>query len=148
MARGASLELRCGRCHSGPIFPTDRRARAELLGEIYVSPCRSWMTWSGHYADEAEQWRNRLPNPRQVGNGGSGTTWRPVPRDGVRHTCGPAGHAIALTEKELWGLVRALPDGASVLLLPATEPRQLQTSTPSTSGATANVAGLRAATGP
>ena len=120
MARGISLELRCGTCHSNSFFPVGGDGRGHLLGELYVSPNRTWMTWTGHYRQgrrDAE--RNQLPGPRQLRPAGPGTTWRAVPPEGVQHGCRTGRHRMVLTEAELWELVRRLPADATVLFLPA-----------------------------
>jgi hypothetical protein len=119
MARGISLEFRCGRCHSNPIFPASGRARGDILGELYVSPNRTWMAWSGQYRRGRDRERNLLPGPRQLGSATPGTTWRAVPREGVSHECRSGGHRIVLTEADLWKLVELLPPHATVLYLPA-----------------------------
>ena len=121
MARGISLELRCGMCHSTSPFPATGLGRGDFLGEIYVSPNRTWMTWSGPYRAGRDELRNRLPGPRQVQADGPGTTWRPVPRAGVQHECRTGAHRMALTEAQLWDLVRKLPSDATVLFLPPTQ---------------------------
>lgn len=121
-----SFELRCGSCHSTPSFPSGDRAREALLGELYVSPNFHWMAWTGPYRHAAEQINNVLPGPRRARPGDPGTTWRPVPREGIRHHCRAAGHHMALTESQLWTLVRAVSSTASILYLPATAPRHLR----------------------
>ena len=119
MARGISLDLRCDTCHSNSFFPTGGLGRGNLLGELYVSPNRTWMTWTGHYRQGRDAERNILPGPHQQQTAGPGTTWRPVPRDGVQHECRAGGHRMVLTEAQLWKLVRPLPADATVLYLPA-----------------------------
>lgn len=119
MARGIALELRCDTCHSNSLFPAGGRGRGNLLGELYVSPDRTWMTWTGHYRQASDAEHNRLPGPLQQRPGGPGTTWHAVPRDGVQHQCRPGSHRMVLTETELWELVRRLPADATVLYLPS-----------------------------
>lgn len=120
MARGTALELRCGSCHSAPTFPTGRRARG-ILGELYVSPNRRWMTWTGQYAEPTERRRNRLPGPRRESPEGPGTTWRPIPAEGIRHDCPQHGLRRSLTEPELWTVIRSMPEGSRALYLPAAD---------------------------
>ena len=108
-------------CHSTSSFPASGFGRGDLLGELYVSPNRTWMTWTGHYRPGRDERRNQLPGPRQLQDGGPGTTWRAVPRDGVQHECRAGKHRMVLTEAELWSLVRPLPADATVLFLPATQ---------------------------
>lgn len=123
MARGIALELRCDTCHSNSLFPAGGRGRGNLLGELYVSPDRTWMTWTGHYRQASDAEHNRLPGPLQQRPGGPGTTWRAVPRDGVQHQCRPGSHHMVLIETELWELVRRLPADATVLYLPSAPER-------------------------
>ena len=121
MARGISIELRCGGCHSSSIFPEPRRARESTLGELYVSPSGTWMAWSGPYERQKDRERNWLPGPRQLSESGPGTTWRPVPQRGVVHECAEFRHTITLTESELWTLLRSLPADQDILYLPSRE---------------------------
>ena len=120
MTRGTSLELRCGTCRSNLSFPAHGSSRSELLGELYVSPNRVWMAWTGPYRSRLDWQRNRLPGPTDVDRTGSGTTWRPIPRGGVEHECLTGRHRMVLAEAELWALVRRLPEEAGVLFLPRT----------------------------
>lgn len=130
MARGTSLELRCGDCHSTPIFPASERARQPVLGELYVSPRGTWMAWSGPYRGSFDQERNWLPGPRQDRGSGPGTTWRPVPTRGITHECRRGHHRMALSEAELWALVRALPTESDTLYLPSEPVRTEFAATP------------------
>jgi hypothetical protein len=120
MARGTALELRCGACHSASTFPTGRRGR-DVLGELYVSPDRRWMTWTGQYAAPSDRRRNRMPGPRRESPTGPGTTWRPIPAEGISHECPMHGPRHSMTEPELWAVVRSMPDGSRAVYLPSAE---------------------------
>ena len=80
------------------------------------------MTWTGHYRQGGrDAARNQLPGPRQLQARGPGTTWRAVPTKGVQHACRTGRHRMALTEADLWELVRQLPADATILFLPAAD---------------------------
>ncbi len=80
------------------------------------------MAWSGPYERRDDHERNWLPGPRQLHEAGPGTTWRPVPLRGIEHECAERRHRINVVERDLWEMIRILPAGRNVLLLPARAP--------------------------